>query len=69
MRDIANAVCVEDDLIAVKDRCEAGDVSYTHLTSGLKAGTIVVCRSPEDANRLLAPYGLRAHARVRDDHC
>lgn len=69
MSEIANAVCVDDSLAAVKERCLAGEVSYTMLTSGLRGGTIVVCRTQNDASRLLSIYGLRAHARIRDDHC
>ena len=69
MSEIANAICVDDDLQSIKNRCAAGDVSYTFLTSGLKGGAIVVCRTAEDAERLLALYGLRSHRRGRDDHC
>lgn len=66
---IANAVCVDDTPQAVKQRCREEGIHYSLLSEGLKFGTIVVCRTAEDAAHVLQVYGERAHKRVKGDHC
>lgn len=69
MSDIANAVCVDDTPQSLKQRCFEEEIRYTLLTTGLRFGAIVVCRTAEDAARLLEVYGDRARLRGSDDHC
>jgi len=66
---IANAVCVDDSPQAVKQRCREEGIHYTLLSEGMRFGTIVVCRTAEDAARVLQVYGDLAHKRVKGDHC
>lgn len=69
MSDIPNAVCVDDDPQAVRGTCREEGIDFVLLSAGLRNGTIVVCRSGDDVERLLASYGDRAHLRVKGHRC
>ncbi|MBR2270598.1 MULTISPECIES: hypothetical protein [unclassified Sphingobium] len=66
---IANAVCVDDTPQAVKQRCREEGIHYSLLSEGLIFGTILVCRTAEDAAHVLRVYGDLAHKRLKGDHC
>jgi|EndMetStandDraft_9_1072997.scaffolds.fasta_scaffold02191_8 hypothetical protein len=66
---IANAVCVDDAPQAVKQRCREEGIQYTLLSEGVRSGTIVVCLTAEDADRVLQVYGDLAHKRDKGGRC